>query len=54
LRQVQGFVQMANANLTSGQQAKQPQAHWIGERLEEFGANIQHIGSLVVHPHGQI
>ena len=41
LRQVEGLVQMADADLPVGQQVQQPQPHRIGERLEELDRVIQ-------------
>ena len=46
LRQVEGLMQMADADLAVRQQVQQPQPHRIGERLEEFDRIIQRFGSF--------
>jgi hypothetical protein len=54
LRQVQRLMQMADADLASRQQMQQPQAHRIGNRLEQLDRFIQGVSRLLIHPHSQI
>src|SRR5215470_6470649 len=54
LRQTQSRMQMADADLAVHQQVQQPYPYRIGERLEQFDASIQRIGSLLLYPHSRI
>ena len=54
LRQVEGLMQMADADLAVRQEVQQPQPHRIGERLEEFDRIIQGIRRSLLHPHSRI
>ena len=54
LRQFEGFMQVADADLAIREQVQQPEPHRVGERLEEFDGFIQRVGSLLLYPHSQI
>ena len=54
LRQLERFVQMADANLARSEQVQEPQPHRVGERFEKRYRGIQRVSRRVIHSHSRI